>query len=222
MAGGYTVYARYYPAFDKVQGVMWDSAGARVKEITDSQVLFICTQVAPDSKTVFPYIWVYDIKKAIATDRVPVYLPISKEVIFGGSEDESKLTTVTEVTGDSSHVTVKWGANTDAAPLVDVCSLADEGKIMIQFFGVAVSAGLKVPSATELGDGLVRSVAIEDGVAGTGGSRAKGLTLIVSVPKEKWDALTYNCDLLYGGPNIFRVNLYADKPPTDLTPTVKR
>lgn len=220
--GAYSVYARYYPTYDKIQGVMWDSAGARVKDIKDGQIVFICTQTAPNAVKVFPYTWVYDMKQMLATTKSKVYLPLAESVKFGDLYEETAPITAENISLEANSVFLQWRSQSEVVPPIEVTPLVEEKKMLIRLKGVSAAPTLQLPTVIDGGDSLVRSVVVEDGVSGTGGTKTSGLTLTITVAEDKWAAATYDCLLDARDNGSVRLNLYIDKTPTDLTPTVKR
>lgn len=222
MASGYRVYSRYYPAYDKVQTVMWDSAGAQVKDIKDGQIVFICTQSAPNAVWVFPYLLDYDLTQSAATVMTKVFLPLSAGVEFGNLTGQITPMTADRISPESDSVSLGWLSMSEVVPPIKVSPLVEEKKILIRLKGVSASSNLRLPLTINGGDGLIRSVVVEDGVSGTADARTKDLIVSIAVAEDKWDAATYDCVLDAGDNGSVRLNLYIDKTPTDLTPSVKR
>jgi hypothetical protein len=222
MASGYMVYARYYPAYDKVQTVMWDSAGARVKDTKDGQIVFICTQTAPNAVWVFPYLLDYDMKQSTATVSTKVFLSLSAGVEFGNLTGQITTLTADRISLESDSISLGWLSMSEVVPPIEVSPLVEEKRMLIRLKGVSASSKLKLPLTIDGSDGLIRSVVVEDGVSGTGDARTKDVIVSITVAEDKWAAATYDCVLDAGDNGSVRLNIYTDKAPTDLTPTVKR
>lgn len=178
--------------------------------------MFIGTKSAPNAVVVFPYFLIYRLSDSTLTTAAS-YLPLSTRVEFGAPKDGAHLVSVSSVSSGNNNVTVRFEQpGTTLAPFVIVRSTPERYEVAIDLPDVAVQPDLKLDAPAYDKDGLILSVSARIGDAG------KGLTVVIAVNPAKWTTTTYNCDLSYGTDRFVRLNLYGDRVPTSLTPSVKR
>lgn len=209
-------YARYYPKEDAARFVLGDASDATVKDIFDDHVVFIGTKSAPNAVVAFPYLLDYRLSDS-ALAAVDAYLPLTSSVKFGAPQDGTHRVMVTSVAAGNSDVSVAFDQlDAAVAPSVSVRAIADRYEIVISVPDVAMKPGLELSAPAYGKDGLILSVSIQTGDAGT------GLTIVVAVNPARWSSATFNCKLSYGTERLLKVNLFGDHSPTSLTPSVKR